>query len=172
MHVKSLVLVAAAGAGMVFQAAQGGGRAMADVRLMTLDPGHFHAALVQKEMYPGVAARVDVFAPLGNDLYEHLKRIDGFNRRRERPTAWDLEVHAGADYFERMLREHPGNVVVLSGRNRGKIDRILASVKSGLHVLADKPWILRLDDLPKLEEALAEADQRGVVAYDIMTERF
>ena len=34
---------------------------MSDVRLMTLDPGHFHAALVQKEMYPGVAPRVDVF---------------------------------------------------------------------------------------------------------------
>ena len=31
--------------------------AMTDVRLMTLDPGHFHAALIQKEMYPGVAAR-------------------------------------------------------------------------------------------------------------------
>jgi predicted dehydrogenase len=146
--------------------------AMPDVHLMTLDPGHFHAALVQKEMYPGVAPRVDVFAPLGNDLYEHLKRIDGFNRRRERPTTWDEEVHASADYFERMLREHPGNVVVLSGKNRGKIDRILASVKGGLHVLADKPWILRSDDLPKVEEALAEADRRGVVAYDIMTERF
>jgi hypothetical protein len=29
---------------------------MSEVRLMTLDPGHFHAALVQKEMYPGVAS--------------------------------------------------------------------------------------------------------------------
>ena len=40
-------------------------RPMADVRLMTVDPGHFHAALVQKEMYPGVSKRVHVFAPLG-----------------------------------------------------------------------------------------------------------
>jgi predicted dehydrogenase len=61
---------------------------------------------------------------------------------------------------------------VISGRNRGKIDRILGSVEGGLHVLADKPWILRSEDLPKMEEALAEADKRGVVAYDIMTERF
>src|SRR5690242_13632631 len=30
----------------------------ADVRFMTLDPGHFHAALVQKEMYPGVSPQV------------------------------------------------------------------------------------------------------------------
>ena len=71
-----------------------------------------------------------------------------------------------------MLREHPGNVVVLSGRNRGKMDRIAASVSAGLNVLGDKPWILKSADLPKLESALAEADRRGVVAYDIMTERF
>ena len=33
-------------------------RVMPDVRIMTVDPGHFHAALVQKEMYPGVSERV------------------------------------------------------------------------------------------------------------------
>jgi hypothetical protein len=58
---------------------QGSRPAMPDVRLMTLDPGHFHAALIQKEMYPGVAPRVDVFAPLGPDLLEHLKRIAAYN---------------------------------------------------------------------------------------------
>src|SRR5215213_6189630 len=95
---------------------------MSEVRLMTVDPGHFHAALVQKEMYPGVAARVDVYAPLGPDLYEHLKRIDAFNRRAASPTAWSVDVHSSADYFERMLRERPGNVVVFSGRNGSKIE--------------------------------------------------
>ena len=39
---------------------------------MTLDPGHFHAALIQKEMYPGVAPRVDVYAPLGWDLVDPI----------------------------------------------------------------------------------------------------
>jgi predicted dehydrogenase len=153
-------------------AAQESGRAMADVRLMTLDPGHFHAGLVQKEMYPGVARRVDVYAPLGPDLAEHLNRIASFNRRAENPTAWDLEIHTSSDFLERMLRERPGNVVVLSGRNREKIDRIVASVGAGLHVLADKPWILKSTDLQKLETALAEADAKNRVAYDIMTERF
>jgi predicted dehydrogenase len=166
-----LLLVAAA-LGVVAFAGQGGGGAVADVRLMTLDPGHFHAALVQKEMYPGVSPRVDIFAPLGPDLIEHLKRVASFNRRAERPTAWLTEVHASPDFFERMLRERPGNVVVLSGRNQGKIDRIVASVRGGLHVLADKPWILESEDLPKLEAALAEADSKDLVAYDIMTERF
>jgi predicted dehydrogenase len=146
--------------------------AMSEVRLMTLDPGHFHAGLIQKEMYPGVAPRVDVYAPLGWDLFEHLKRVASFNNRSERPTAWKLEVHTSPDFFERMLRERPGNVVVLSGRNRGKIGRIVASVRGGLSVLADKPWILASKDLPELEAALAEADAKQLVAYDIMTERF
>lgn len=167
-----IILFACAVAVGAVAVAQEGKRAMTDVRLMTLDPGHFHAALVQKEMYPGVAARVDVFAPLGPDLIGHLNRISAFNLRLERPTSWALEVHTGHDYFERMLRERPGNVVILSGRNRTKIDRIVASLRAGLHVLADKPWILRSEDLPKVDAALAEADTKGLVAYDIMTERF
>jgi predicted dehydrogenase len=81
-------------------------------------------------------------------------------------------VHASADYFERMMQTRPGNVVVVSGRNRGKIDRILQSVRGGLNVLADKPWVLRSEDLPALDAALAAADTRRLVAYDIMTERF
>src|SRR5688572_22230905 len=139
--VSTLLLVAGA-LSSITGAGQEKDGAMSAVRLMTLDPGHFHAALIQKEMYPGVAARVDVFAPLGSDLVEHLKRIAAFNRRSERPTTWETEVHASADFFERMLRDRPGNVVVLSGRNRGKIDRVLASVRAGLHTLVDKPWIL------------------------------
>ena len=131
---------------------------MADVRFMTLDPGHFHAGLVQKEMYPGVAPQVDVYAPLGGDLLGHLARINAFNSRSDHPTSWRLEVHTGPDFFERMLAEHPGNVVIISGRNRGKVERIGRSVAAGLNVLADKPWILRSADLPALERALAEAD--------------
>ncbi len=166
------VLLAAAALAGGPAAGQESGRVMPEVRLITLDPGHFHAGLIQKEMYPGVAARVDVYAPLGTDLFEHLKRIASFNQRAERPTTWQTEVHASPDFFERMLRERPGNAVVLSGRNRPKMDRIAASVRAGLHVLGDKPWILKSEDLPKLDAILAEADDRGVVAYDIMTERF
>ena len=143
-----------------------------EIRLMTLDPGHFHAALVQKTMYPGVSPQVHVFAPLGPDLTAHLTRISAYNARQEHPTAWQLEVHASPDYLERMLESRPGNVVVISGRNRRKVEQILASVWSGLNVLADKPWILRSADLPSLNAALSEADTRRLAAYDIMTERF
>jgi predicted dehydrogenase len=142
-----------------------------EVRLITLDPGHFHAALIQREMYPGVDPTVHVYAPLGADLLAHLGRVASFNSRAEKPTSWRLEVHAGPDFMERMLREKPGNVVVLSGRNRGKMDRILASVEAGLDVLADKPWLIDAADFPKLEKALDLAEAKGLVAYDVMTER-
>lgn len=145
---------------------------MTEVKFITLDPGHFHASLIHKEMYPGVSKHVQVYAPLGSDLTEHLNRIIRFNTRKENPTSWELEIHAGPDFLERMLKERPGNVVVLSGRNRGKIDRIKASIENGLNVLSDKPWIIMFSDFPKLEAALNTADEKGLVAYDVMTERF
>jgi predicted dehydrogenase len=144
---------------------------MDTIRFVTLNPGHFHAALVQKEMYPQVDRRVHVYAPLGPDLVAHMQRIAGFNTRAADPTRWELEVHACDDPVERLRREKPGNVVVLAGRNAAKIDAILAALDAGLHVLADKPWILTPDDLPKLREALDLAEAKGLVAYDIMTER-
>jgi predicted dehydrogenase len=71
-----------------------------------------------------------------------------------------------------MLRDRPGNIVVFTGKNRLKIDRILAALRAGLNVLADKPWIIRPADLPKLEEALRLAREKKLAAYDIMTERY
>jgi len=141
-------------------------------RIVTLDPGHFHAALVHRDTYPDVDERVHVYAPLGWDLMEHLKRIQRFNERAANPTRWQLEVHAAPEPLARLLRDKAGNVVVFSGRNRGKIEGVLASVGNGLHALVDKPWILRSADLPKVKETLALAQQNGVVAYDMMTERY
>ncbi len=143
-----------------------------DVQFITLAPGHFHAALVQKQTLPNVSPVVHVYAPLGSDLTEHLKRVIGFNKRAEAPTQWQLEVHATDQYLERFRKEKPGNVVVISGRNAGKIDLIEAAVDAGLNVLVDKPWIIESEDFPKLVRVLAKADKAGLVAYDIMTERF
>jgi predicted dehydrogenase len=142
------------------------------IRIVTLDPGHFHAALPHRESYPDVATRVNVYAPLGTDLIEHLKRMARFNLRPEKPTDWRLEVHTGPDFLERFRKERAGNVVVISGRNRGKIDYIQTAIGSGFHALIDKPWILRSEDLPKLEAALDLAQKKGRIAFDMMTERF
>lgn len=138
---------------------------------MTLAPGHFHAALIHRQMTHGVHPRVHVYAPLDADLLTHLERIRAFNARDRRPTAWELDVRTGADFLARMLREQPGNTVVVAGRNKPKIDAILAAVRNGLHVLADKPWVVDAADFPKLEAVFAEADLREVVAWDMMTER-
>jgi predicted dehydrogenase len=141
-------------------------------QLIIADPGHFHAALLQKQMYPGVSSRVSVYAPLGPDVLDYLNRICLFNSRKENPTRWQMDLHLSEDAMAEMLRERPGNIVVFAGRNRGKIDRILAALEAGLNVLADKPWIISSSEMPKLEEALALADSKGLVAYDIMTERY
>ncbi len=143
-----------------------------EVRLITLDPGHFHAALVQKIMYPGVAALVSVYAPVGLDLDEHLKRIEAFNQRRQNSTHWDEKVYAGPDFLERMLAEKPGNVVVISGNNKKKVDYINGSLGAGLNVLADKPMCLDPEGFAQLKEAFKIAEQRGLLLYDIMTERY
>ena len=66
--------------------------------------------LSRRKCIPAWRRAVDVFAPFGSDLVEHLKRITSFNRRVERPTTWQMEIHTGPDFFERMLRERPGNV--------------------------------------------------------------
>lgn len=145
---------------------------MEQARLVVLDPGHFHATLVQKDMYPWLSKRVSVYGPLGPELVDYLNRIAAFNTRKDNPTSWELDVHTGSDSLERMLRERPGTMVILTGRNRPKMDRIEACLKAGLHVLADKPWIIRSADLPRMEAAMNGASKRGLIAYDIMTERF
>jgi predicted dehydrogenase len=142
------------------------------VRLLTVDPGHFHAALVQKTMYPQVSPLVRVYAPEGPDVQQHLERIESYNNRTSDPTSWVEQVYIGDDFFEKMLSEHAGNVVVLSGNNRKKAEYITRSINAGLNVLADKPMIISPDDFPGLEEAFNIAREKGVLLYDIMTERF
>ncbi|MBC7922895.1 MAG: oxidoreductase [Ferruginibacter sp.] len=141
------------------------------VRLITLDPGHFHAALVQKKMYDRVDSVVHVYAPAGPDGPEHLKRIEGYNARPEAPTRWWEETYVGADYLEKMRREKPGNVVVISGNNRKKTEYIQQSVNAGLHVLADKPMCIDSAGFVRLREAFQTAARNRTLLYDIMTER-
>jgi len=68
----------------------------ASFRLITLDPGHFHAALVQKKMVTSVSPEVHIYAPDGPDLDLHLERVSSFNSRAENPTNWDLKIHTGS----------------------------------------------------------------------------
>ncbi len=92
--------------------------AKGEVKIITLDPGHFHAALVQKIMYDQVSPTVHVYGPEGPDVADHLKRIEGFNTRSENPTSWKEVTYTGDDFLEKMLAEKRGNVVVISGNNK------------------------------------------------------
>jgi predicted dehydrogenase len=158
-----------------------------DVYLITLDPGHFHAALVQKFMLPGVSPDVRVFAPAGEDVDQHLKRIEAFNTRADIPTHWNEIVVTGPDYLERALESRPmsirsgqefvhvvpaPSVVIISGNNVRKTEYITKSIEAGFNVLADKPMIIRPADFPQLQADFAKAKEKGVLLYDIMTERF
>ncbi len=142
------------------------------VELITVDPGHFHAALVQKRMYEQVSPDVHVYAPEGPDCLQHIARINSYNGRAVNPTAWNEIVYTGPDFFAKMLSEKAGNVVVLSGNNKKKAEYITKSVTAGLNVLADKPMIIDPDDFPSLESAFTSAKEKGLLLYDVMTERF
>jgi predicted dehydrogenase len=142
------------------------------VKLITVDPGHFHAALVQKIMYSQVSPFVHVYSPEGPDVNQHLGRIDSYNNRTSDPASWDEIVYIGDNFFEKMITEKKGNVVVLSGNNRKKAEYITKSIDAGLNILADKPMIISPEDFPVLEQAISRAQEKGLLLYDIMTERF
>ncbi len=146
--------------------------ATGEVKIITLDPGHFHAALVQKFSLDQVDPTVKVYAPEGPDLDGHIARIEGFNKRADDPTSWKLDVYRGNDFFEKMLADKAGNVVVTSGNNAIKAEYILKSVEAGLNVLADKPMVITPEQFPMLEQAFVKAGEKGVLLYDIMTERY
>ena len=141
------------------------------VKLITLDPGHFHAALVQKSMNPDIDPVVHVYAPAGPELQAHLSLIRQYNERTDQPTHWDEQVYTGPDYLQRMLAEKKGNVVVMAGNNRMKTEYIEESVKAGLNVLGDKPMAINEAGFRQLVRAFDEAKARHVLLYDIMTER-
>lgn len=142
------------------------------IRLVTLDPGHFHAALVQKKMYEDIDSVVAVYATESSDLQMHLDRINAYNTRTESPTLWKENVYTGADFFERMITEKKGNVVVLSGNNQKKTDYILRSLQNGFHVFADKPMVIDSKGFDQLKKAFTIAAKNKFLLYDIMTERY
>lgn len=143
-----------------------------EVRLMVVDPGHFHADLLLKQQNASISRDVFVYAPKGVGLTQHLERIQSFNTRPENPTDWNPVVYDGADFLEQMLRHPAGNVVVLAGNNRMKTDYLYKSVSSGLHVLADKPLAINPENFELLLKAVHKAEKEKVMIYDMMTERF
>ncbi|MGH2563995.1 MAG: putative oxidoreductase C-terminal domain-containing protein, partial [Ginsengibacter sp.] len=150
-----------------------------EVQLITLDPGHFHAALVQKYMYDDVDSIVYVYAPPGEDVQLHLDRINAYNKRTSESTNWKEVVYTGDDFFDKMLAEKKDNlfggearVVVLSGNNKRKTEYILKALQNGFNVLGDKPMAIDSSGFEELKQAFDVAAKNNLILYDIMTERF
>ena len=143
-----------------------------EVRLMILDPGHFHADLLLKKHNERINQKIFVYGPEGVGLNQHLERVQSFNTRSDDPTSWDMKVYNSTDFLEQMLDSPGGNVVVLAGNNRKKTDYIYKSVASGLHVLADKPLAINPENFELLKSAVELAGKNNVMIYDMMTERF
>ncbi len=140
--------------------------------LMTADPGHFHAALVQKQMYEQVNPEVYVYAPEGPDVQGHISKINAYNNRDENPTSWQIQGYFGTDFFSRLMDEKPGNVLVLAGNNQKKTEYIQQAIGHGINVFSDKPMAVNSQDFELLKDAFKEAEEKNVLLYDIMTERF
>jgi len=142
-----------------------------EIQLLILDPGHFHATLIQKTMYPQISPDVRVYSPGGPELEDYLKRVNGFNTRTENPTSWNQIVYTGPEYLKHMIQDKAGNVMVTAGNNRQKTEYIQATVDAGIHVLADKPMCIDPAGYELLKAAIATAGEKGVLIKDIMTER-
>ena len=135
--------------------------------LTFLEPGHFHATLTLRAAHAAVAPEVFVYATAGPQLDDFLALVERFNTRAERPTAWRPRVRLSADPLHQLLVERPGDVVVLAGKNGGKARVMRRLHASGLHVLADKPWLVEPADLAEIRASLIA----GPVAREMMTGR-
>ncbi len=140
--------------------------------MIVINPGHSHAAAVFENQPAGLSSEVHVYAPPGPEAAAFLHSLAQINARADHPVHWQVESHISPHFLSLLQKEPAGNIAVISGRNNTKIDEILASIRAGQNVLADKPWIIDSRDLADLEAVLTLASRQELVAYDCMTERF
>ncbi|MGO4293149.1 putative oxidoreductase C-terminal domain-containing protein [Chitinophaga sp. RAB17] len=142
------------------------------MQLIALDPGHFHASLVQQQMYPGIDSIIKVFAPEGPEVTQYLHRVAAYNNQDNPIVHWETDVYTGEGYLQKMLESAPGSIVVLAGSNRLKPAYIRHSIQTGMHVLADKPMAIDAAGFDSLKVSFAGAAAGKVQLFDIMTERY
>ena len=134
---------------------------LAAIQFVTVDPGHFHAALVQNRTYEGVSPEVLVYAPEGGELKSHLSLIDQFNTRAANPTAWKETVYAGADFLEKFSKdaakrsaaENARKIVVLAGTNLPMLitAATMIAFESDPKALADEVMFEGKDNIVRFE---------------------
>jgi len=142
-------------------------------KLTVIDPQHFHAALVQKHIHPGIDSVVHLFADSIATVEGYKQLITQYNTRESEPTQWNIVDYFGADFLEKAFDPTAGNVVVLAGDNQRKIDYIQKSVQQNRDVFADKPLVIDATGYRKLEALMeGNGEKEQVLVYDMMTERY
>lgn len=143
-----------------------------EVKIIQLNPTHSHAAVAQNMQIEQVDTSVYVYSPDKEELKEYFQQIESYNARKNNPTNWNIVNYSGPDYLEKMIRDKKGNVVVLSGNNKIKIDYIEKSVNGGFNVFSDKPMVINKAGFDRLKEIYPIAEKKGVLMFDMMTERY
>ena len=88
------------------------------VNLVILDPGHFHASLLQKDTLAAINDTIWIYAPKGIEVDQYLKSIDSYNQRAEKPTAWVKQLYTADDYLSK-----PFNPLELTARVKSQLRR-------------------------------------------------
>lgn len=140
--------------------------------MTVIDPGHYHASLIQKNNLKGVSQVVKVYAPAGMELDSYLATVDSFNSREESPTSWKEELHVSEHFLDSLPPASKGDFVVLAGKNRNKSAYIKKAIECGYSVLSDKPMAISSHDYEELAYAYDLAESKGLAICDLMTERY
>jgi predicted dehydrogenase len=143
-----------------------------EVKIIQLNPTHSHAAVAQNVKLEQVDTNVYVYSPEKEELKEYFQQINSCNSRKNNPTNWNLVNYSGPDYLQKMIDERKGNVVVLSGNNKIKIDYIEKAIDAGFNVFSDKPMVINKSGFNRLKDIYPIADKKGVLMFDMMTERY
>lgn len=146
--------------------------AQGEAELIVLHPADEQLAQVQSRMNPQIDRTVHVFAPEGEGLQSYLARINAFNSRPDSATSWNEVVSNEGDFLARMLGEKPGNVALLSGRTATAAGYSAACIGGGLNVLSTAPLASGTPEFRELERSLGLADEKGLVLYELMPERY
>ena len=63
------------------------------IEVVVLDPGHFHASLLQKDALAVINDTIRIYAPEGIGVNQYLESIDSYNHRPKSPTTWKKQVY-------------------------------------------------------------------------------
>ena len=135
--------------------------------LVIVNPGHFHAGLVLREMHSEISKDVYIYSDPDTDLDNYMKLVQSFNNRAQNPTAWNFHVYAAPDFMEKAVAEKKGDIAILAGKNNLKIHYIKRLHDAGYSVLSDKPLTINRDGVKVLKDVLSG----NPILMDIMTER-